>query len=595
MFSNPLGLLALLGIPAILAVHFLQRRARRLPVSTWFLLEQVQRTSAAGRRFERLKSSLPMWLQLVAVLLLTWVLAAPRYPSPGAVCRIAVVVDSSASMHAFLRESVAALEQEVSRLRGSVAGLEITLMESSPRRERLFSGISQSDALAALAAWTPPCESADPQLALRSARSLVGPTGHVIWLTDTPGRTGLPAGVRVLSAGAAIENVGFTGALVFRDGGVWRWRAMVKNHSPVPVRRTWRLVAPGFESPMQSMELAGGAVMTLQADWPTGLDRARLELSADRFVLDDVLPMVLPMPKQLLAAMPGQAEVMPLAEKLTRALDSVSSVPVGETPDFRWISCKAGRLPDDLAGSAVIWLSQTDGKAAWLRGGFSAVNHPLVDGLNWQSLLIREGEGFERNPSDQVLLWQEQTPRIWLRAAASGAMQLVCNIDPLRSNLVRQPAFVVLLHRFCEALRTRKPAPQSLNLETGQSLQGLVEANPELVCRSTGVSGEILPDRVAGSIAHAPQMPGFFEIRRREAKLLDAAVAFVDSEEADFSRCAVSAGPTSIPSAERFAASRPDPLRSLWLGLMMLCLFGSWLSGRRSAPMAQMTAQSRQG
>jgi len=37
VFANPLGLLALLGIPAVLAIHFLQRKAKELPVSTLFL------------------------------------------------------------------------------------------------------------------------------------------------------------------------------------------------------------------------------------------------------------------------------------------------------------------------------------------------------------------------------------------------------------------------------------------------------------------------------------------------------------------------------------------------------------------------------
>ena len=50
MLTNPLGLLALLGIPAVLAIHFLQRKAVELPVSTLFLLERTQREAASGRR-----------------------------------------------------------------------------------------------------------------------------------------------------------------------------------------------------------------------------------------------------------------------------------------------------------------------------------------------------------------------------------------------------------------------------------------------------------------------------------------------------------------------------------------------------------------
>ena len=41
VFGNPNALWALLGIPAVLAVHFLQRKAKTTPVTTLFLIEQV--------------------------------------------------------------------------------------------------------------------------------------------------------------------------------------------------------------------------------------------------------------------------------------------------------------------------------------------------------------------------------------------------------------------------------------------------------------------------------------------------------------------------------------------------------------------------
>ena len=59
-FGNPLGFLALLGIPAVLAIHFLQRRSRQAVVSTLFLLQQLQRESEGGSRFERLRPSIPL-------------------------------------------------------------------------------------------------------------------------------------------------------------------------------------------------------------------------------------------------------------------------------------------------------------------------------------------------------------------------------------------------------------------------------------------------------------------------------------------------------------------------------------------------------
>ena len=101
MFGNPLGLLSLLAIPAILAIHFLQRKSVTLPVSTLFLLERTQREATSGRRFERLIPSVPLWMQLLAVLLLAWLLSEPRFKKENSVQRVVIVVDGSASMTGF--------------------------------------------------------------------------------------------------------------------------------------------------------------------------------------------------------------------------------------------------------------------------------------------------------------------------------------------------------------------------------------------------------------------------------------------------------------------------------------------------------------
>ena len=80
IFANPLGFWALLGIPAVLLIHFLQRESRRLPISTLFLLEHIDRESVKGRQFDRLRQSIPLWLQLLGVVILTW---SPAGPAPG--------------------------------------------------------------------------------------------------------------------------------------------------------------------------------------------------------------------------------------------------------------------------------------------------------------------------------------------------------------------------------------------------------------------------------------------------------------------------------------------------------------------------------
>src|SRR5688572_5754994 len=68
LLAHPAALWCLLGLPVVLAIHFLQRRSRKEVVTTLFLLQQMRRESETGNRFERLRPSIPLWLQLLMVL-----------------------------------------------------------------------------------------------------------------------------------------------------------------------------------------------------------------------------------------------------------------------------------------------------------------------------------------------------------------------------------------------------------------------------------------------------------------------------------------------------------------------------------------------
>ena len=220
--ANPLGLLALLGIPAVLAIHFLQRKAIELPISTLFLLERTHRDAASGRRLERIIPSIPLWMQLLGVLLLAWFLAEPRLQKSGSVQRVAIVLDSSASMGVFKNEAIARLATELPRFQGPASTVELTVIESAPNRPRLYAGASVDELKVALEKWQPLDGLNDPTQALRLARSLVSREGTVIYLTDTPADS-LPFEARLIAVGDSIGNVGFTGVSFATEEGALVW------------------------------------------------------------------------------------------------------------------------------------------------------------------------------------------------------------------------------------------------------------------------------------------------------------------------------------------------------------------------------------
>lgn len=583
ILANPLGLLALLGIPAVLAIHFLQRKARELRVSTLFLLERTQRDAASGRRLDRLIPSVPLWMQLLAVLLLTWFLAEPRYQRAESVQRVAVVLDSSASMSVFKEAAIERLKEALPPLKGAASNMEITVLESQPNRPRLYAGTSIEELGQALSSWQPRDGLVDPAQALRLARSLVSREGTVVYLTDTAVEA-LPFEARLLAVGEAIENVGFTGVSFGMEEGSLVWRALVRNYGTTPAERMWTMETAAGRTTPRALRIEPGALVTLQAAFPADAEHVRIVLTADRFPLDDVLPLVRPQPKPLAlftATSPAHAD---LTERLLRALDAAEPTNDAASADLS-ITSYDPLDPVLPPGNSFVFVADSTQAGAYLRGGIIAEPHPLMDGLNWQSLLIRETIELDRRPTDQVLLWQDERPLVFLREVAGdetrgAARQLCFNFDLKLSNADLQPAFIVLLHRFAESIRQAKIAAVAANLETGQPLR--VTAAPELpltlVHRAADGRELAKFESPPTAVLRAPLDPGYFTIHQGDSLLMEAALYFADTREADFSECGSSAAIEAAAPGELAIArhTRPDPYWRLALLVLIAALLASW-------------------
>ena len=562
----------------MLAIHFLQRKAIEIPVPALFLLERTQRDAASGRRLERLIPSIPLWMQLLAVLLLAWFLAEPRFPKSGSVQRIAVVVDSSASMGVFKKEMLARLEAELPSFQGPATTMQLTVLESAPNRPRLYAGDSAKDLRAVLEKWQPLEGIIDPTQAIRLARSLVSRDGTVIYLTDTPVES-LPFDARLMAVGAPIANVGFTGVNFSSADGTLVWEALVRNYGKSAADRTWTLQSSRGVTAARPIHLEPGALLTLQAAFPQDASDVSLVLSGDRFTLDDTLPLVAPKPKTLAiftATSPANAD---LSQKLLRALDAAIATNDAATADLSIISYDP-LDPVLPPGNSIVSVNDSTKAGAYLKGGIVAAANPLMDHLNWQSLLVRETIELERSPSDTVLLWQDKRPLIFLRESPAtkehpASRQLCFNFDLHLSNAAQQPSFIVLLHRFAETLRDAKVAPASLMLETNQPLKITAAPDAPLEVTVRDINGKPLP-KGSASATHAPPVPGFLTARQNAKPLLDAAVFFADTREADFSACGSSEAALGDRKSAIERHTKPDPLWRIWILLLLAALIASW-------------------
>lgn len=582
--ANPIGLWALLGLPAVLAIHFLQRRARDLPISTLFLLEKTQRESISGRRFDRLMNSVPLWMQLLAVLLLTWILAEPRYQKARSTQRVAVVLDSSASMSVFREDLKESLAEHLPDIQGPAAALELTLVESTGDLAKLYTGDSIEDALARLDDWEPTSGLADPTSALRLGRSLVGRDGTVVYATDTP-QEALAFDAQLLAVGEKVENVGITGIRFERKEGALVWRAVVRNYSDSSASRSWSLIFPdGKRTEPKSFEIKADSLISLQAAFPEDAEHAVLELSPDRFTLDDRMPIVTPAPKAIRLFSATSPEFAKLAERMIRSLDAVEATNDASHSDLALVSYDPldPALPET---NAAVFVNDGTRAGSYLKGGIVAEAHPLVAGLNWQSLLVRESIQLERLATDDVLLWQDTRPLIFLREIQAteerpAARQLCFNFDLRKSNALRQPAFIVCLHRFVESIRDRKVALVRDTFETSQPVRLAARADKPADFRRLDLDLKTVENRSLPPAAmlrfRAPSSPGFLEVTQADERLLKAAVFFADTREADFRNAAsdITLGGVSAAAVERH--TEEDHWWRLWVLLLLAALLVSW-------------------
>lgn len=583
-FSNPTAFYALLALPVIVLIHFLQQRSRRVTVSTLFLLEYAAPKSARGARLERLRQSLPLWLQLLAALILTWLMAEPRWTRQDSQQSIAIVLDSSVSMSAFTeRKLEPALARTLAPWARTVARTDWLLMESDTRQPVLYRGGSLTELLGRLPAWRPRRGTHDPSEALTLARSLVKTGGTVLFVSDRRPAAALPAGTGLLAVGEAFDNAGFVGLSTQPSGNgkEARWSVLVRNHGAGPQVREWWSEWPqagdqAQTSSKQRLDLAPGQTLTLSGAFPDGIDRLVLHLSPDRFTLDDTLPMIRPQPRRLRASIRLEDETARrLFTALLASLDHLDLDP--STEDSGPPDLIVNEIGEAASTHAIQFSGAGAGSVAALDPApVLAENHPLTRDLDWAGLLTPSATPLTLAPDDEPLLWKDGRPLALVRLDTQDdgrrSRRLLLAWNPAESSAARNPAIPVLLHRFVEDLRERKRAFHSGNYETGQVLR---LPFPAAAPRALEIDGTALPFR-----NRAPEEPGFFTLREEDEVLLAGAAHFADTTEADFTSAETMDATADLRRESALKQTEADPHTPLWLIALLGCLLFSWRRGK---------------
>lgn len=576
--ANPWGLLALLGVPALLAIHLLQRRSVVVPVSTLFLLESLKRESEGGRRVERLRASLPLWLQLLGVLLLTWLLTDPQWLEKTSVQRIAIVLDGSASMTVAKPAVLKDLPRDLAKLASATAQAEVYLLDSRMAGGPVYHGPEGDGIRTALEAWRPAGGTHDPVPALRLARNLSGRDGLVLYVTDAA-TANLPPAVRLYACGRPVDNAGIAGVAVEEAGGQLEWRATLRNYSGTAQTRQWQVMAGKQVLSAESLTLPPGGTKQQRGGFPAGIDELSLTLSPDAFPVDDAAPVLRPKLKEVTVSLPaGTGSADRLYESLFASLPGVRAASAGALPVVAYDPLNP-QLP---AGAAVIFVRDPKPAAPILTGTVLVEKHPLTDGLGWQSLICQDSMKVPLRPEDEPLVWIGDRAVLFLRTAGD-AQQLCFNFDLNKSNARRLPALVLTLHRWMENYRRQWPAEEWILSECGQTLEVAVlpaPAPPELTLRRPGEPDLTRPLRES-ALLRAPDEPGTLEVWQGPTRLLRTASHFADVREADFAGKGTQQDLAGATAAVTRQQSREDPAWRGWLlALLAVTGFSWWWLGR---------------
>ena len=561
--TNTAGLWALLGIPLILAIHFLQHRTRVRLTATMFLLESLAPEAATGRNWDRLRSSRALWLQLLAVLLLAWVLAAPCWVRQDAEQTVVFIMDDSANMYPFREEAVQAVAEDMENIGKQGIPTTWVLMGSRPARLPFYRGNNRNAALQSLSRWMPDAATHDLSESLRTAASMAGAGGLTRLVTCTPER--VPAGQPARGVGKPLDNAGFAGITRMEGPGEPRWRIAVKNNSAAPVQKSVSIRA-GDVAQEQSLTLHPGAVAEFEYTLPPGCGTAVLRLAPDAFPLDDVLPLVRPTPKPVAVEMQVPEKTADVFRKIYSGLPGFSSSPSTDSTAALRILVEDKADAHRPHGAAII-LGRLAEKSSGIRT-VTEERHPLTDGLNWSGLLVPGTGSMAPGENATMLLWRENTPLAWLEEGA-----LFLNWSWEDSNADRLPATVLMVRRFMEAVQARVPGVTTGNLPGGTRLR--LPGGSRII--HTAPDGERKEASFSGRL---PEEPGFIDITGTPAEttpLFHGAVWFSDARMGDFSHCSTFDSGLQDLKQETRRHLAPDPLAPLWLALAGLALMASWI------------------
>jgi hypothetical protein len=590
-FVTPLGLLALLAIPTIVAIHLFRRRFPPRPIAGLFLWQTIRQAPAEGRKVGPLPITASLILECLAALALALILAGARLDSADVSRHLVVLLDDSASMAATNPAGESARERAVRRVLQ-----EIDLLGRSARVSIVLSGDRPAvlvgpaayamEARSALDAWRP--EAADHSLALglRLARELAGATGSLMIVSDQTAdvrRQDDVARALWVAVGQPLANVGITAAerSLLPQEGRGAISLTLANNSSAAARRLVNVTAGGKPVATRELDVPSG-VSSVNLPIPAGLPSVVVALDNDTLARDNAVTLAEPRPR--IVGVENRLGEGRGRDALEKALGAVAGVTPSATAHL--VFADATQIDSQVQPGAWRVLSgvpperwRAAGEPADFAGPFILEKrHPLLLGVTLGGVVWTGASPVSRtaihplaSAGDHVLIG---VPAV--DATTDGTFFF--NLDLQRTNLIRAPDWPILISNLIEMRRKSLPGPERWNYRVGEWIRVRLPRDPESPVRIRGIGPErtLPPGRVVEFVAPSPG--GLLQIVEGERVLYELGVNFLDEGESDLRRQASGdsgdRGGTDV-RAEGGPAS--DPLFWILLSLAGAAALSNWV------------------
>jgi hypothetical protein len=489
VFTFPFALIALLAVPALVAIYWLRNQSRERHVSSLMLWLDERQMWEGGRRIHRLQTPLLFFLELLAILSLVMAAAGPMMRAGESGRPLVVALDDSFSMLAGAGKndtSGSARDRAIRAIEGELKSdryepVFFVLAGESP--QLLGEAATNADqAVKLLQNWKCGAPAADLEEAIGFAFELGGSRARVLAVTDHAPQQELSDGrLQWWSFGSLQRNFAFVNAArTFHD---YEDRVLLEiaNLSSSSGSTTLSLESGEPGNPQsairnpQSITLGAGETRRVLLTLKPGAPALRARLSDDPLLVDnEVTVFAEPVRNVRVDLRFRDAAMKALVEKA-----------VGSSPNASLSADKPGLLITDEGDSKIedaeAWTLQivSEKDAASFLGPFVIDrSHPLSEGLSLGGVVW--GGGKSRQLAGAPVINAGDVPLL-TDVERAGTHELRLRLRPDLSTLQESPNWPILIWNLINWRSQVAPGLRQTNLRMGGDAALTVESGVESI------------------------------------------------------------------------------------------------------------------